>query len=87
MVRPESNKQNGYTLHTWRSDFFEGVLGKNVLALFENLRDTWGSLRPLSIRRPPDLPSFSTSEPKEVMSEHTKQKLLIEKKFGTMTTK
>ncbi|KAK1335574.1 hypothetical protein QTO34_003364 [Cnephaeus nilssonii] len=33
------------------------------------------------------LTMLSEEEPKEVMSEHTKQKLLIEKKFGTMTTK
>ncbi|XP_028009696.1 cation channel sperm-associated protein 1 isoform X2 [Eptesicus fuscus] len=33
------------------------------------------------------LTMLSEEEPREVMSEHTKQKLLIEKKFGTMTTK
>ncbi|XP_045873782.1 cation channel sperm-associated protein 1 [Meles meles] len=33
------------------------------------------------------LTELSTSDPEEVMSEHTRQKQLIEKKFGTMTEK
>ncbi|XP_036179827.1 cation channel sperm-associated protein 1 [Myotis myotis] len=33
------------------------------------------------------LTKLNEAEPEEVLSEHTKQKLLIEKKFGTMTTK
>lgn len=77
-----------YTLHAWRSTCFEGIQDKNLLAFLDTSMTHGVSSTPSQFRHLLDLPFlFLHPEPEEAISEHSKRKHLIEKKFGNMTEK
>lgn len=82
-----AHKQN--TLHAQRNNLFGVILDKNPFSSCLTIAMTHGVSSTFSqSRQRLDLPLLSLhAEPEEVISGHTIQKQLIEKKFGGMTEK
>lgn len=83
--RRQTNEQ---VLHTPGCTCFESIQDKNLLAFLDISMAHGISSTPSQFGHLLDLPLlFLHPEPEETISEHSKQKHLIEKKFGTMTEK